>query len=695
MEKFNCKVCGGKLIQSGSIWECEYCGNTYEEEKVEFDAASMRKVLDELAEEKVANLRQRLWSKVNAKYIDSEEIIRLSKEIKSYLPDDFFASFCEVANSAPVNEVNEFLDNIDVKVNGDYINIILSFMLKSLKSENLLSLNNLIERAYRDIDLERFDKMTNMLAEEAKKVDAGVYELNMPRDVFVIYSSKDMDIVTNLVAELEKQGLKCFVAMRNLQHGRGAVQNYQHALETAIDNSKVVVFVSSGNSRNLSCDAIRHEIPYIKRKDFERIPPQYRSLTYEKLPSKFKKPRVELRINRGTGSSAADDIVKEFFAGQEYCYTPETVCKRVAEYIVGMSSVLNAEDLEPKEIIREKTVYISDNNSETIRKDGSINNYLKRVVLFLRDGNFDDASDYCDKVLDVDPENCDAYIYKLMCELRFTDKKEFDGCQIDLNKSKNFKNALEFADNAQKKVLLGWGLKSKKNVDIANCKKEAKRAKDNNSNEAENSIRLYREQYQNIRDNRLREINDKKSEIGEISDAITVKAEKLSKLNYSETHSYPYERKESRKGKIIGTILLLIGIAAIGTFIALILISKGVQAYLIPIALVALISGIVKITISVTGLRKANEYLTKIQKEISALNEEIESDKERLACDENELSELGKEHETDKEKEEMNVKINEINAEKDKKNAQIDAETAKRLAAIESETEEQLKKINA
>lgn len=41
-----------------------------------------------------------------------------------------------------------------------------------------------------------------------------------------------------------------------------------------------------------------------------------------------------------------------------------------------------------------------------------------RAFMFLEDGNFDEADEYCEKVLDIDPENAQAYLGKLMAELR-------------------------------------------------------------------------------------------------------------------------------------------------------------------------------------------------------------------------------------------------------------------------------------
>ena len=38
--------------------------------------------------------------------------------------------------------------------------------------------------------------------------------------------------------------------------------------------------------------------------------------------------------------------------------------------------------------------------------------------MFLEDGNFKEADEYCEKVLDQDPENAQAYLGKLMAEVK-------------------------------------------------------------------------------------------------------------------------------------------------------------------------------------------------------------------------------------------------------------------------------------
>ena len=51
---------------------------------------------------------------------------------------------------------------------------------------------------------------------------------------------------------------------------------------------------------------------------------------------------------------------------------------------------------------------------------------LKRVFMFLEDGDWKKADEYCERILDTDPENCIAYIGKLCAELKLDSNNSFD-----------------------------------------------------------------------------------------------------------------------------------------------------------------------------------------------------------------------------------------------------------------------------
>ncbi len=328
MQELRCKKCGLALEQRGDKYVCLGCGAEYQAEDARRVADEMARLLDEQKQERVANLRQQLWVEFNEEFYDRAEISRLAKGIMAYLPDDFFAQFCDLATGRDTRRLNAFLYAADVKAQSMYIWDMLAFLLRPLREETLLAVNDLLARAgAAGLDMEGFRRCNEQLAREAEKLNAGIYDATIPRDVFVAYSHEDIAQVGELVEALEAQKISCFVAARNLQHG--AIQNYEEQLRSAMDSCRTVVFVSSKNSRSRDCDALK-ELSYIQKCDFEAAP-QYRG-NYAKMPKEVKRPRVEYLIDKYTGT-AADAIVKEFFAGFEYCKDKDIVAKRILELL--------------------------------------------------------------------------------------------------------------------------------------------------------------------------------------------------------------------------------------------------------------------------------------------------------------------------------------------------------------------------
>ena len=76
----------------------------------------------------------------------------------------------------------------------------------------------------------------------------------------------------------------------------------------------------------------------------------------------------------------------------------------------------------------------------------SIAPLLKRAFMFLEDGNWQEADAYCEKVLDQDPENAQAYLGKLMAELKVRTKASLLNCDDPFDSSSNYLKLQRFAD---------------------------------------------------------------------------------------------------------------------------------------------------------------------------------------------------------------------------------------------------------
>lgn len=333
MKELFCKNCGGILnILGDGHYKCANCGSLFAEQSVKRQKDLLDSFLNMQKQEQLNALRRNLWQETNAEFINSNNVLAICLSIKNIYPNDFLASFYQAVLGENLTYAVDFIDKINVKEQVESIDVMVEFLIKCLKPNFLLAVNNLIERAYKKDNLQKFDYFSTKFANMAQKVEQGVYELNIPRDIFIAYSSADMEKVSEIVNFLEEQGLSCFVAMRNLQHGAGAVNDYYKALESAVDNCKIFLFLSSKNSRSLKCDAIKHEIPYLKNSDLLKLSFKFPNVPYAKIDNKYKKPRIQFRLD-DEKTEIADKIIEEVFAGLEYCYNLQSLANRIAKYL--------------------------------------------------------------------------------------------------------------------------------------------------------------------------------------------------------------------------------------------------------------------------------------------------------------------------------------------------------------------------
>ena len=64
---------------------------------------------------------------------------------------------------------------------------------------------------------------------------------------------------------------------------------------------------------------------------------------------------------------------------------------------------------------------------------------IERMYIFLEDGNWNKANEYCERILDLSPKNTDAYIGKLMIDYKINQISNFENCK------KSFENNVYYA----------------------------------------------------------------------------------------------------------------------------------------------------------------------------------------------------------------------------------------------------------
>ncbi|MBQ7306959.1 MAG: toll/interleukin-1 receptor domain-containing protein [Clostridia bacterium] len=319
IETISCPLCANKNVDNFLRQEnhitCKYCNTSFFVDVFEDFNTKLSNFFDEQKQEQIANVRFNLYTSVHEQFKSTEKILNYSRKLKVLSPEDFLATFYEIACSGNSHDINNFLNDIsDFKNLKPFIQDIVEFMLESFEENNILPLKNLINNTFDN--QEKIDYLTR-LENESFKLNNGMYTSFLPRDVFVAYSSKDMKEVNQIVEYLENQEISCFVAVRNLRHGKGSVENYQNELKTAMNNCKCVVFVSSENSRSLGCDAFRIELKYIK----------------ENLPNM---KRIEYVIQDYTSNTSpmVKNFLKIVFKDLEHCRTLDDLGNRVFDIVM-------------------------------------------------------------------------------------------------------------------------------------------------------------------------------------------------------------------------------------------------------------------------------------------------------------------------------------------------------------------------
>ena len=75
---------------------------------------------------------------------------------------------------------------------------------------------------------------------------------------------------------------------------------------------------------------------------------------------------------------------------------------------------------------------------------------LKRAALFLEDEEWSNADAYAEAALDVEPENTNAYVVKLMAELKIKELPGLTDYKEPFDNNNNFKKAMRFGDDETK-----------------------------------------------------------------------------------------------------------------------------------------------------------------------------------------------------------------------------------------------------
>ena len=311
MEMIKCLNCGSPLRPEGDHFRCDYCGNIHHKDNESKLSEKLQTLIQEERMENYYRAKRILYDATHVQYPDKDAVIKAASDVLALDDNDVLAKVYLYSHDQESSRLINFLTSLSV--DAFTAKEITKWLTHPLELRVQAALVDFIRRNLKGD--EQIDGLSKV-EEEASKENEGFYDPNYPWDVFLCYSSSDMERVIDILNYLEFNEFQCFAAFRNLRHGRGAASNYEEMLRKAISSSKVFLFLSSKNSRKYSCDAIRVELPLLS-KDL------------------LGKPRIEYILDDYDEETPhrVKIVIKSVFDGLEWCRNKEDLVERLSEYV--------------------------------------------------------------------------------------------------------------------------------------------------------------------------------------------------------------------------------------------------------------------------------------------------------------------------------------------------------------------------
>ena len=403
MALFKCKMCGGDLeIAEGvSIAECEYCGT--------------KQTVPKSMDENLHNLFNRANTlRIKSEFDKAEKLYEKIIQADSTQSEAYWGLILCKYGIEYVDDPSTY-KKIPTCHRASYDSIIADDDYKSALENADMSQRAIYEEQAKEID--RIQKDILALAQKEETYD-----------VFICYKETDANgqrtqdsvIANDIYYQLTNEGFKVFYAAITLEGKLGSA--YEPIIFAALNSAKVMLAIGT-KPEYYNAVWVKNEwsrfLNIIKKDRSKLLIPCYRDMDAYELPEEF-------------AHLQAQDMAKIGF---------------INDLVRGIKKVVKKD--EPKQTVVKETVV-----KETVSA-GATNTapLLKRAFLFLEDADWKNANEYCEKVLDIDPENAQAYLGKLMAELKVKKQEDLKNCAKPFDNSNNYQKVLCFADEKLKAEL--------------------------------------------------------------------------------------------------------------------------------------------------------------------------------------------------------------------------------------------------
>ena len=398
MAVIKCKMCGGNLdIEEGmTVAECEYCG-----------------------------------TKQTVPNIDDE------KKIKLFERANRLRKACEFDKASGVFE--SIIADFDTESEAYWGLILCKYGIeyvddpatkKKVPTCHRSSFDSVMKDENLELALENADLIAQRIyREEAKRIEElrhGIIEVSAkeePYDIFISYKELDENgertvdsvIAQDIYKELTSMGYRVFFSRISLESKLGT--EYEPYIFAALNSAKVMLVVGT-SYENFNAVWVKNEwsrfLALIARGEKKTLIPVFKDIDAYDMPEEFAK-------------LSAQNIAK-IGAMQDLSHGIEKLVPLKKEEAPAIAATAQQ---------------VSSPNVDTL---------LKRGMMFLEDRDWESADDYFNKVLDIAPENGEAYYGKLMVELKATRISEIGAGNYILS-AKAYKRFEQFGTNERKAEL--------------------------------------------------------------------------------------------------------------------------------------------------------------------------------------------------------------------------------------------------
>lgn len=424
MAVFKCKMCGGDLniTEADKVVECEYCGTTQtvpsadnEKKMTLFNRANRLRLNNEF--DKAAALYEQL-------------IAEFPEEAEAY----WGLCLCDWG-----------IEYVDDPATGEKKPTCHRASFESLMKDE----NYLLAMEYADVTAQRVYRREAQEIDRLNDAILSVSRNEKPYDVFICYKETDENgmrthdsvLAQDIYDALTAKGLKVFFSRITLEDKLG--RQYEPYIFAALNSAKVMLAIGT-KYEHFHAVWVKNEWSRFLRlaaKDRSKVLiPCFRDMDPYDLPDEFKGLQAQDLGKLG----AVQDLVR------------------------GVGKLL-AKDAPKDGDVQQAAV--SNPAAATVQS------LLKRAFMFLEDGEWGSANEYAEKVLDIDPEDGEAYLAKAMSDLEKRSCSSMnDASGIALNA--NIQKALRFGSDSLRSEINGYIASTKAADDRRKAEEERKKAEE-------------------------------------------------------------------------------------------------------------------------------------------------------------------------------------------------------------------------